>query len=83
MSVRQATPQHEAAYLDLCATLKRHPQLTPMDMLALTSNLVGKLIAMQDQRKVTRDMAIDVVMQNIERGNQDAIAEVQDTKGHG
>lgn len=57
------------------------PQLEPMEMLALVSQLVGNLIALQDQRRITPEMAMIVVSQNIEVGNQEAIREVASIGG--
>ena len=47
-------------------------------ILAVTANLVGRLIAMQDQRAVDREKAIQIVLKNIEIGN----AEAHNTAGH-
>ena len=33
------------------------------------ANMVGKLLAMQDQRKFTAEVAMEIVAMNIERGN--------------
>lgn len=57
------------------------PQLEPMEMLALVSQLVGNLIALQDQRKVTPEMAMIAVSQNIEVGNREAMREVLSAGG--
>ena len=50
-------------------------------MLAGASQIVGTLIALQDQRKMTPDMALAVVQANIEAGNQQAMAEVMRAGG--
>ena len=47
--------------------------LTPMEILAVASQLVGNIIALQDQTKLTPAMAMDMVCHNIEVGNQVAI----------
>jgi hypothetical protein len=78
-----ATAEHEAAYQDLCATLKRHEQLKPEVMLAIASNFVGKLMAMQDQRTMTPARAIEIVRANIEAGNKQAVDELMGSKGNG
>ena len=60
----------------MIAALKKHgDKLSAVEMLALVSHLVGHLIALQDQRKVTPDLALKLVKENIERGNKEAIAE--------
>lgn len=82
MSVHQAKPEHEVAYQDLCKLLARHgDKVTALEMLAIASNMVGKLIAMQDQRTVTPDMAMEIVSRNIEAGNQDVLANLGNTLG--
>lgn len=45
-------------------------------MLAVLAYTVGQLVALQDQRKMTPDMAMTIVGQNIEQGNADAIAQM-------
>lgn len=75
-------PEHEAFYQDLCATMKRHgANLSAPELLAVASNLVGKLIAMQDQRTMTRERALEIVSKNLEAGNAQALAEVMASKG--
>lgn len=75
-------PEHEVAYQDLCALINKHASvLTPLELLAVASNMLGKLIAMQDQRVVTRDTAMQVVVSNLELGNQQALDELLSHKG--
>ena len=82
MSFRGAKPEHEAVYQDLCQLLLKHAgHLDGYEMLAVAANLVGKLVAMQDQRKVTAAMAMEVVAKNIEYGNQQTLKEVGKSKG--
>lgn len=68
-------PRHyEAFRLGFAALLAKHgAELTAEDMLAVSSYLVGQLIALQDQRKMTPADAIELVQANIAQGNQDAI----------
>ena len=82
MSVHTAKPEHEIAYQDLCALMNRHAdKLTALELLAIAANMLGKLIALQDQRKVSPDMAMEVVARNIEVGNKQAVQEVSQSKG--
>lgn len=71
------TPEQLAFMADLKESMRpaidRHPEITAMEMLAVTSQLVGNLIAMQDQTKVTAAMAMEVVSTNIEIGNREVI----------
>ena len=53
-------------------------KMTTMDaaeILAVVAYIVGQLIALQDQRKITPARALALVSYNIEAGNADAIAE--------
>ena len=57
------------------------PELTPEEMLGIVCQLVGNLIAMQDQRKYTADAVMRMVSKNIEAGNQEAIRQVASAGG--
>lgn len=75
MSVHVAKVEHEAFYQDLTEVLRKHGgSLSSLEMLAIGANMVGKLIALQDQRTMTPAQAMQVVAINIERGNQETIA---------
>lgn len=77
MSVHLAKPEHEVAYQDLCQLVNKNAdKLNPLELLAVAANMLGKLIALQDQRKTSPDMAMKVVCANIEHGNQSVIAEL-------
>lgn len=66
---------------DMVAQLRKHSHLRPDEMLAVASYFVGQLVAMQDQRKFTPDMAMQIVASNIEAGNQHVICELAGTVG--
>jgi hypothetical protein len=67
--------RHQAFRDDSIALLRKHAgELSSVEMLALAAHLVGQLVALQDQRKVTGAMAMEVVARNVEQGNQEAIA---------
>lgn len=75
-------PEHEIAYQDICVLLNKHAgKLDALEMLAVASNMLGKLVAMQDQRKITPSMAMEIVAQNIESGNQQVLAQLAQSKG--
>jgi hypothetical protein len=76
MSQRDARPEHEIAYQDMVALLRRHVAIPPIEMLAIAANMVGKLVAMQDQRAVTPAQAMKVVADNLEAGNRQVIEEL-------
>lgn len=66
----QARPEHKALRDEFCAVIGRHEnELSPMEMLAVAAQLVGQLIACQDQRRLTRAEAMAIVSANIQTGN--------------
>ncbi len=73
-SLQPAKDQHQQFRDELIAVLRKHgDKISAMEMLALASHLVGQIIAMQDQRTVTPDMAMKIVSQNIEQGNREVL----------
>ena len=77
MSARLAKPEHEVAYQDLAALMKKHAnKLTGIELLAIAANMVGKLVALQDQRTVTPERAMRVVADNLQCGNQQVLAQL-------
>lgn len=82
MSIHVAKPEHEVVYQDLCALIARHAdKMTPLEVLAVAANMVGKLVAMQDQRKTSVAMAMEVVSRNIEVGNKAVIDQLVNSNG--
>lgn len=65
---------------DVVELIKQY-DLTPEAILALSAYLVGQLIAMQDQTKMTPDMAMEIVAKNIEIGNSHVVFELLESKG--
>lgn len=43
------------------------------ELLAVTAHLVGQLIALQDQRVMTAEMAMHLVQVNLEQGNREVV----------
>lgn len=77
-----ANKDHEAAYQDIIALVVKHAgKVDATQMLAIAANLVGKLVAMQDQRTMTTAMALDVIKINLENGNAQMLAALTNTKG--
>lgn len=62
--------------------LRQFEHLPPEQMLALACNLVGKLIALQDQTKHTNAMIMQLVTDNIELGNQQALEDLLNSQGN-
>lgn len=78
MSIHMAKPEHEIAYQELTEILRKHAgHLSGVEMLAIAANMVGKIIAMQDQRKVSPAMAMEIVARNIEVGNKHIIGNIK------
>ena len=76
MSTHLAKSEHEVAYQDLYRLLKERTcanDLTSREVLAIAANMVGKLVAMQDQRTTTPELALEIVARNIEQGNAEAL----------
>lgn len=77
MRSRPAAPKHRAFRDDAIALLTKHGgNLGASEMLALAAHLVGRLVALQDQRVMSPAMAMEIVGKNIEQGNAEALAEV-------
>ncbi len=80
----KATEKHEAFYQELVALLGKHTADLPAEvMLGIAANCVGKIMAYQDQRTMTVDRAMAIVIENIEEGNRQALAELMSPKGSG
>lgn len=81
MKTLRPTPDLIAAMDDMKAVIGRHEHLSASAMLAVASQFVGNLIALQDQTKVTPKMAMELVARNIEIGNAAAIEGVMNSEG--
>ncbi len=73
-------PEYEIAYKDIINLMRKHDKISSVELLAVASNLVGKIIAMQDQRTMTNEKIMKIVADNIEIGNKQVILEV--SKSH-
>jgi hypothetical protein len=83
MRLHLAKPEHEIAYQEIVQLVNKHAgKLTALEMLAVASNMLGKLVAMQDQRTVSPSMAMEVVALNIEHGNKMVLDQLAQSKGH-
>lgn len=82
MSIHKAKPEHEVFYQDIIKLIAKHgDKIDAKEMLAVAGNMLGKLIALQDQRTMTPKEAVEIVVKNIEYGNQQAFDELHKTKG--
>ena len=75
MKCKVASPTHEAFYQEVCVVLKKYEDqgTQPIELLAMMSNLIGKQMALLDQRQFTADEAMQVVCSNLELGNQQVL----------
>ncbi len=72
--IEKPTLAHRSFRADVVELLQKHAgHLDAKDMLALSAHLVGQIIAMQDQQTVTREIALQIVMANIEQGNREVL----------
>lgn len=77
------TPDMEAFRNDILAVLNKHAgTLDASEMLALAAYTTGQIMAMQDARKWSPAMALDVVAKNIEAGNAQAISDAHKWMGN-
>ena len=82
MSLHLAKPEHEVLYQDLCKLIGKHgDKVSAQEMLAVAANMLGKLVAMQDQRVMSPAMAMEIVAQNLEHGNKMAVDQLANSKG--
>lgn len=72
-------PEHDAFMKAMKETMP--PEMPAQEILAITAQFLGQLIALQDQRNMTPDMAMQIVSENIEIGNQAALLSLMDTAG--
>lgn len=73
MKTKMPSKAHVAFRDDMVAVMRKHQHMAPDEMLAIASHFVGQLLALQDQRKLTPAMGLQIVSSNIEAGNQQAI----------
>lgn len=59
----------------------KNGDVTALELLAVLAHATGACIAMQDQRKITRELALEVVSKNLEAGNLEAISELMSVGG--
>lgn len=61
---------------------KEAADMDALEILAIAAYTVGQLVALQDQRKVTPLMAMEIVASNIEAGNLHVVEGMMDTGGN-
>lgn len=74
--------RHMTFKQDLDKLLKKHTLRLPADhVLAITAQVLGMVIALQDQRKYTSEMVMTIVAENIEEGNKGMVSNLMKSKG--
>lgn len=77
MKTKEVTAVHVACMVELKEVLKKYGgDMTAEEILALCSQLVGNVLALQDQTKWTASMLMKIIARNIEVGNAVAIASI-------
>jgi hypothetical protein len=77
MKVVKPNDKHHALRDELLALMRTKMKEMPAEeILAVLSYTVGQLIALQDQRRFTSAAILDLVAENMEAGNWQAISEV-------
>lgn len=81
MKTYAPTDRHREIKADVDALIKKHADrgATAQELLAIASQVVGMLVALQDQRIMTPAMAMEVVGANIETGNAIVLNNLRNT----
>jgi hypothetical protein len=74
---------HVAFREELIGVMKKYgDDLSAIELLAITSVLLGQMIAVQDQTKYTSKQIMDLVAKNLELGNQEAVDNLMNSQGN-
>lgn len=75
MKIEQPSAADKALREDILNLVRRHlfPN-TPERILAVASQVVGQVLALQNPTTMGKDAAIALIMANIEQGNQDYVS---------
>lgn len=77
MSVKLASADHEAMFSELAVVVAKYESRIPEDeMMCILANFLGKIVGLQDKNKYTPTQCVEMVMRNLEIGNQQLMAEV-------
>ena len=74
--------KHEAFRQEMMSVVLRHTNehdLPSDEVLALTANVVGMCLALQNQNTMTKERAWEIIGSNIEIGNKTAIDNIQNS----
>lgn len=76
------TDRHIQYRNDVLSVMRNYEDLPPIEILCVLSQVVGSLIALQDQNKYTIDMVMKHVLANLELGNADVLDKLEATQGN-
>lgn len=74
-------PEHQALWEDLTEVIQKHSKVGGQEILAILSQMVGQVIAMQDSNVITVKIAMEIVHRNMMVGNESAIQLMQGPEG--
>lgn len=78
----RASQAHHDFHIEFSTLLQKYLSHEPPHViLAIVSQIVGHVIALQDRDLMTPEQAIILVQRNIEAGNAEAVAKMMETKG--
>ena len=77
----EPTDKHQQFRLDMIGVLRKYPDLPAVELMCVTAQFLGQLIALQDQTKYSNEAIMKMVGTNIENGNKTAISTI--FGGHG
>lgn len=81
MKTMKAEDHHNSLLDAMKAVLQDHSDMDAEEMLAVLSQLLGQLVAMQDQEKMTVERAQRIIEHNLVQGNQAAIEYLMQSEG--
>jgi len=76
------TARHQELKNDIAGVVAKYPDMSEQEVLAMAAQVVGMLVAMQNQFKMTPDEAMTLVARNIEIGNRVVIDNLSQSKGN-
>lgn len=80
--VHAAQEQHEQMYQELTGVIRKYTdKMSGAEVLAILSVICGQALALQDQRTMTPERGMKLILANIEAGNQRVLAQLAAVSG--
>lgn len=70
IKTKQPTQRHQDFHVAVVKAMMEFTDIPNIEHVALISQLLGQMIAMQDASKYTAGMIMDIVQKNLETGNK-------------